>query len=128
MKMLVVALVVALVVLVAVAPAAAQPADAADVWRTFAEQVEVGAAITVRLTDGRTFTGTLVAAHSDALLVQPRTRIAVPVQAVPYEDIVSIARERKGGIGAGKAVLIGVASGAAAFLGILLLVIASVQD
>ena len=107
--------------------APAQTPDAATVWRTFATSVEVGARITVRLQDGRRIAATLVQATPDALLIQPRTRLAVPVQAVPYGDIVSIERDAQG-MSAGKAALIGVASGAATFFGIMLIVIAAAMD
>jgi hypothetical protein len=54
------------------------------------------------------------------MLVQPKTRIPVPIQAVPYEDVIQIERTRSG-IGAGKAAAIGVAAGVGAFFGIVAL-------
>jgi hypothetical protein len=81
----------------------------------------------VRLNDGRRFRATLVATRSDAMLVQPKTRVPVPIQAVPYEQIVRIERT-KPGIGTGKAVAIGVATGVGAFFGILALLFAAVGD
>lgn len=116
---------VALIVLVAVHGAAAQTSS--DIWRSFAERVDVGTEVNVRLNDGRRFRATLVAARSDAMLVQPKTRIPVPIQAVPYEQIVRMERT-KPGIGAGKAVAIGVATGVGAFFGILAILFATVGD
>ena len=66
------------------------------------------------------FGATLVGVRDNAMLVQPKTRIPVPIQAVPYQDVIRIERT-KPGIGTGKAVAIGVATGAGAFFGILAL-------
>jgi hypothetical protein len=117
-----------LVCVLMVHPAAAQVPDAADVWRTFAAKVEVGSSIKVRLQDGPPFTATLVEAQAGALLLQPRTRVPVPVQAVPYDSIVSIERVRGGGIGPGKAAAIGVLTGAGAFFATLVIFLAAIND
>ena len=70
---------------------------------------------------------TLVAVRSDAMLVQPKTRVPVPIQAVPYEQIVRVERT-KPGIGTGKAVAIGAATGVGAFFGVLAILFAAVGD
>ena len=80
-------------------------------------------ALNVRLNDGRRLRATLVGVRDNAMLVQPKTRIPVPIQAVRYEDVIQIERT-KPGIGAGKAVAIGVATGVGAFFGILALLFA----
>jgi len=110
-------------------PALAQtPAPAqGDVWRVFTERLDVGSRIKVRMRDGQRVTATLIQASPDALLVQPRTRRPVPVQRVSYDDIASIERDDQRGISGGKAVAIGVGSGAGAFFGILLLLIATLD-
>jgi hypothetical protein len=113
-----------LVVLVAVQSVAAQ--TTADVWRSFAERVDVGTELNVRLNDGRRMRATLVGVRADAILLQPKTRIPVSIQAVPYDAIVGM--ERKAGHSAGKAVAIGVATGVGAFFGIMLLIFAAVAD
>jgi hypothetical protein len=95
-----------------------------DVWRSFAERIEVGTELNVRLSNGQRFRAALVGVRPDGVLLQPKTRIPVPVQAVPYEGIERLERTRHG-IGAGKAVAIGVATGVGAFfatLGVLLAV------
>ena len=113
-----------LIVLVAVHSVAAQ--TTADVWRSFAERVDVGTELNVRLNDGRRMRATLVGVRADAVLLQPKTRIPVSIQAVPYDTIVGM--ERKAGHSAGKAVAIGVATGVGAFFGIMLLIVAAVAD
>ena len=110
--------------LLAAAPVRAQVP--ADVWRTFAQNIDVGSEMNVRLQDGKRFRATLVGVRDDALLLQPKTRVTVPVQAVPYGDIASLERRKAGGgVGAGKAAAIGVASGVGSFFAILLILVAS---
>jgi hypothetical protein len=119
-----------LTMLMAVQPALAQvqAQDTAAIWRTFAEKVEVGAALKVRLRDGRTFEATLVAAQPDVLLLQRKTRLAVPVEPVAYDAIVSLERDKGGGVSPGKAAAIGVAAGVGTFFAILFIVIANAMD
>ena len=114
-----------LIVLMAVQSVAAQ--TTADVWRSFAERVDVGTELNVRLNDGRRMRATLVGVRADAVLLQPKTRIPVSIQAVPYDSIVRM-EPRKAGHSAGKAVAIGVATGVGAFFGIMLLIVAAVAD
>ncbi len=116
-----------IVCLLTIQPAVAQLPDAGAVWRTFAAKVEVGSSVKVRLQDGRAFTATLVEARTDALLLQPRTRVPVPVQPVPYDSIVSIERVR-GGIGPGKAAAIGIMTGVGAFFATLVIFVAAIND
>jgi hypothetical protein len=107
---------------------AAQTLPQDDAWRAVAERIDPGSRIKVRTRDGQRITATLVRADSDAVRLQPRTRVPVPVQRVAYEEIVSMERDEGRGIGAGKAVAIGLASGVAAFLGTLLIVVAAGMD
>lgn len=118
----------ALALVVAVQPAAAQSADSAQLWRAFAAKLEIGTVVKVRLHEGRSFTATVLEAGPDALMLQPRTRVVVPVQPVRYEEIASLERERKGGIGPGKAAAIGIATGVGAFFATLLIFLAVAMD
>ena len=106
--------------------AAQEPAQG-DIWRAFAQNLEIGKRVKVRLVDGQRASATLIEANPDGLLLQPRTRVPVPVQRIPYDRIASLERDDARGIGAGKAVAIGVASGVGAFLGTLLILIATVD-
>jgi len=103
------------------------PTSARDVWRNFANRVDLGTELNVQLSDGHRVRATLVGVEDDAVLLQPKTRIAVPVQAVRYDDIVRM-EPRKTGHGTGKAVAIGVATGVGTFFGIMLLLLAAVGD
>jgi hypothetical protein len=44
----------------------------------------------VRLRNGQKFRATLIDAREDVLLLQPKTRVPVPVQPVSYDAIVSL--------------------------------------
>ena len=114
-----------LIVLMAVKSVAAQ--TTADVWKSFAERVDVGTELNVRLDDGRRMRATLVGVRADAVLLQPKTRIPVSIQAVPYDAIVRM-EPGKASHSTGKAVAIGVATGVGAFFGIMLLIVAVVAD
>jgi hypothetical protein len=114
-----------LLVLFAVHGITAQTAP--DVWKQFVERVDVGTELHVQLSDGRRIRATLVGMRDDAVLLQPRTRIPVAIQAVPYDVIVRI-EPRKAGHSAGKAVAIGVATGVGVFFGIMALIVAAIGD
>ena len=101
------------------------PALAQSPWRRIAEQVPAGSIVKVRLASGQSFTAVVVQPQEDSVLLQPRTRRPVPVQAVRYDAITSMERVEGRGIGVGKAVAIGAAIGGAAFLGLLLAVVSA---
>ena len=103
------------------------PTSARDVWRNFANRVDLGTELNVQLSDGHRVRATLVGVEDDAVLLQPKTRIPVSIQAVPYDSIVRM-EPRKAGHSAGKAVAIGVATGVGAFFGVMLLIVAAVAD
>ncbi len=86
-----------------------------DVWREFAGTIDVGSELNVRLADGTRFRATLIRVDDAALLLQPKTRVPVPVQAVPYEVIASLEKSKQRGTGVVKAIAIGAGVGAAAF-------------
>jgi len=99
-----------------------------DLWRDFAQKVDVGSELKVRLADGTAFRATLVSADDAVLLLQPKTRVPVPVQTVPYDAIASLAVPPPGGISAGKAIAIGAGVGAAAFWGMFAVALAIFSD
>jgi len=99
------------------APAAAQATG--DIWRTFAQKLDTGSDVRVRLQNGQRFRATLIDARSDALVLQPRTRRPVPVQSVAYDAITSLERHDNRGSNVGKAIGIGATVGAGTFLAIL---------
>lgn len=124
MKILTIA---ALIAMVATQGTFAQASPQPDIWRDFAQRIDVGARVKVRFLDGQRVTATLIKADAGELWLQPRTRVLVPVQRVGYDQIASLERDDARGMGAGKAVAIGVASGVGAFLGTLLILIATID-
>jgi hypothetical protein len=121
--------VVLLVVATLLLPRAAASQDAAtpEVWRDFAQRVEVGSELRVRLRNGQRFSATIVSAAEDGLLLQPKTRRPVAVQRVAYSEVESLERRKQGGMSAAKAVGVGVGVGAGVFLGFLLMAVATLD-
>ena len=120
--------VVALLIAMLATPAlASAPQANGDVWRAFAQKLEAGSPVVVRLQNGQRFKATLIEARADALLLQPKTRRPVPVQPVAYDAIQLLERENRNGMGAAKAAAIGVGAGAAAFLAIVLILAAALD-
>ena len=114
-----------LIVLLSVHSVTAQTPS--DIWRNFAQRVGVGTELNVQLSDGRRIRATLVGAEDDVVLLQPKTRLAVPVQAIRYDEIIRM-EPRQPGNGAGKAVAIGVVTAVGTFFGILALLAAAAAD
>lgn len=97
-------------------------------WRALAANVPAGSTVKVRLTDGRRFNAVLIEAREEAVILQPKTRQAVPVQPLPYSAIAALERvEAGGGLSAGKAIAIGAAAGGAVFFGILVAMLAALD-
>ena len=109
-------------------PTGAAAQGSTDVWRDFVARVEIGTELDVHLHNGQHFRATLLGARDDAVLLQPKTRVTVPVQAVSFDAIARLAPRRGGGMGPGKAALIGIASGAATFFAIIAILFATVDD
>src|SRR5688500_15525133 len=101
----------------------AQSAPQGDIWRAFAQKIDVGTRVRIRMDDGQRLVATLIEANPDGLLIQPRTRVPVPVQRLAYDRIASLERDDARGIGAAKAVALGLATGVGAFFGMWLIAI-----
>jgi hypothetical protein len=114
-------------VVAAALPSPAQTIDDASAWRLLAEKLDPGTAIDVRLRDGHHFKATFIAARPDVLVVQRKTRIPVPVEAVQYESVASLARVSGAGMSAGKVTAIALGSAGAA-IGVFFLVLLASLD
>jgi hypothetical protein len=107
---------------VMVQSAAAQSALDGDVWRTLAQKLDAGITVDVRLRNSRHFKATFIEGAPDALVIQRKTRIPVPVERIPYDSIASLSRVDSSSLSGGKAA--GIAFGAAgAVVGVLLLIV-----
>lgn len=83
--------------------------------------------VRVETTDGKSFTGVLMALEPDVVVVQPRTRLPEPARRIPLDIIVSLAPESKD-LDVGKALTIGIGAGAASFVALFLIVWAALGD
>ena len=110
------AVIYALVASLLISPAVAQtPQDAADMWRSFAQKLNAGALVSVRTHDGKYVEGHLIQVTNDAVRINPRTRIQVPVREIAFTDIDKI-DPRRDRWSPGAKVLLGVGIGAGAAL------------
>jgi hypothetical protein len=113
--------------LVSARPGFAQSGYEATAWQMFAERLDAGVALDVRLRDRRHFKATFINARPDALVVQRKSRVPVPVELIAYESIASMARAEPSSLTAGK--VAGIAFGAAgAVIGSFLLILLSYSD
>ena len=93
----------------------------------YVQKLPIGSRVRVHLVDGRQERGTLMDATAERLVIQPRTRIPErPVQ-IPIDRVAAVELERGNGSVA-RAIGIGIAAGAGAFFGILLLFAAIYSD
>lgn len=122
------AAVVLMALLVVPPPVSGQQPDRAEIWRTFAASLPPGSDISLRLADGTRASATLLGVSADGMDVQPKTRVPVPPQRVRFADVVALERQKRGGTSVGKAIAIGAASAAGAFVGFLLVAFAVLGD
>ena len=110
--------------------AAAPSADARDraLVAEFVQKLPVGARVRVYLTDGSRERGTLMDATAERLVVQPRTRIPEPPREIPLQRVLGVDVENGNGGSVGRAIGIGIASGAGAFLAVWMLLVALYAD
>ena len=97
-----------------------------NVAREFVRRLPVGTNIKLRLDDGATVTGTLMAVEDDAIIVKRRTRTPEPPINLTLNRIVDADVQR--GSGLGKGIAIGAAVGAGATFGVLLFLAAMLGD
>ena len=89
----------------------------------YARQLPIGSRVRVVAADNRKVRGTLVKRTDMSILIQPRTRVAEPVVEIPFDQLKSLEQEVPSS-GTGKSVAIGMAAGAGAALGVLLILAA----
>jgi hypothetical protein len=107
--------------------AAAQDSST-DVLRSYVEKLPIGSTVKVRMKEGKGLKGTLMVIESDAIVVKPKTRIARPERRLPLHEIEFVELQERNGSSVAKAVGIGLATGAGAFLGLMLLAVAIIED
>ncbi len=102
--------------------------SAADhgVLAEYVQKLQPGTKVRVDRASGKTVKGTLMKASDVSIVIQPRTRVPEPPIEIPLTDVLAVTPEGSNGVG--KAIGIGVAAGAAAALGTILVLIAVFSD
>jgi hypothetical protein len=108
--------------------AAANQAATVDVLRAYVEKLPIGAIVKVKMKEGKGVKGTLMLIEPDAIVVKPKTRIARPERRLPYTEIEFVELQERNGSNVAKSVAIGMATGAGAFLGLILITVAIIDD
>jgi small nuclear ribonucleoprotein (snRNP)-like protein len=90
-------------------------------WRQVAEAIPLGSRVKVQLTDGKRVSGTLMRVDGAEVLVKRNTRRPEPAVAIAFDQMSRLERDHGNGTNVGKAIAIGLASGAGVILGLFVL-------
>ena len=85
-----------IVLLAAPSAMAKQRREPPEVWRAFAERLEAGAFVRVRLLDHSQVKGQFIMSDGDILRIRPKTRVPVPIRDLQFANIESIDRQKEG--------------------------------
>ena len=107
-------------------PAVSLPARDPAVMAEYVQKLQPGTRVRVDLASGKTVKGTLMKATDRSIVVQTRTRLPEPPLELALNDILAVTPESSNGVG--RAIGVGAAAGAAACLGVLLVLIAVFSD
>jgi hypothetical protein len=99
-----------------------------DLLRAYVGKLPVGSIVKVKLKQGKGVKGTLMVIEPDAIVVKPKTRIARPERRLPLTEIEFVELQERNGSNIAKSVAIGLATGAGAFLGLMLMAVAIIDD
>lgn len=99
-----------------------------DLLRSYVEKLPIGSVVKVKMKAGKGVKGTLMVVEPDAIVVKPKTRIARPERRLPYTEIEFVELQERNGGNVARSVAIGMATGAGAFLGLILLTVAIIDD
>ena len=95
-------------------------------WYSYAEKLPIGATIRVRTSDGRRHTAVLAVVDRDGITVERKSRVPEPARRISYDQIQQLELKTNGASMA-KAAAVGSAIGAGTFLGLLMLLAASLD-
>jgi hypothetical protein len=110
------------------AAAAANQDATVDLLRAYVGKLPIGSIVKVKLKQGKGVKGTLMVIESDAIVVKPKTRISRPERRLALTEIEFVELQERNGTNIAKSVGIGLATGAGAFLGLMLLAVAIIDD
>ena len=94
-------------------------AQEAATWRKVADAIALGTTVKVQRIDGSRVSGTLMRVDDTSVTLKKNTRLPEPAVSITFDQVANLERDRKGGMGWGKAIGFGVAAGAGAILTIL---------
>jgi len=98
------------------------------VMRQYVEQLPVGGRVRVQTADGSRWSATLLSADHERVVLQPRGRLTEPARAIPIASLRTIEPEGQGGSNQlVKALAVGVAAGAATFMTMLMIALATLD-
>jgi hypothetical protein len=93
----------------------------------YVQKLPIGSRVRVHMADGRRERGTLMDATAERIVIHPRTRIPEPPQEIPLDRVLAVELETGNG-SVGRAIGIGIAAGAGAIVGVMLLLAAIYSD
>ena len=96
-------------------------AQEADAWRKVAESIPLGSKVKVQTYEGKRISGTLMRIDGKEILVKRNTRRPEAAVSIVFDDISSLERDQKNGVNVGKAVAVGLATGAGVILSLFLI-------
>jgi len=99
-----------------------------DTLRSYVEKLPIGSMVKVKMKEGKDVKGILMVIEPDAIVVKPKTRINRPERQLSYTDIEFVEPITRNNGNIAKSVAIGMATGAGAFLGLILLTVAIIDD
>lgn len=97
-----------------------------DVWQRYAARLPIGSTVRIGTTDGERLTAVLMIVDDSGITVKPKTRIPEPARQVPFDRLVKLEIAGEGASVA-RAAAIGGGVGAGVFLGLLMLLFASLD-
>ena len=105
----------------------ASPAIEAAAFQHMAAGIPLGTRVRVQTTAGRRLTATLMNVTDETIIVKRDSRVPEPALSIRFDELSSLKRQEKRGIGLGKALGLGVAAGGGAML-TLFLIFLSIED
>lgn len=98
----------------------AQEQDA-TAWHKVAEAIPLGNKVKVQLVDGKRISGTLMRVDSSHIMIRRSTRRPEAPMTIHLDDISQLERDHGGGTNVGKAIGIGLATGAGVILSLFII-------
>ena len=108
-------------------PAAAGPA-VSQALAEYVQRLPAGAPVRVDRAGASSVRGTIIKASAEAIVIQPRTRVAVPPIEIPMRDVLRVTPDTGTGNVIAKAIGIGAAAGVGAALAVFAILAAILSD